>query len=468
MMAMPQEEEYRRAFQNTVSAMMMKNDLFVLAMIAKAARVVVAEDMPTEGTDGRTIYLSPRFLTLSPQEQIFVLAHEAMHVARLDPIRSANYKKMKIPTYTDADVLDVIGNLFNIIADAKINTALREMGVQVPPDRPMCDRLDKLFGIDVSENDCIQKSVEEILDDLLSSKGFPFRGVTYENIDLMKPGSSESESETRASSERKESGSDNTDTANRGCGNGKSEPRNSEGSGDNKKSVIVINEGDEDLARASNEAELKRRVLSLLMTSVALKNAGTIPGWAARLVDELTKPQIDWKKLLMGYLHIGSKVRRVLTRPNRKIDDLPGKELYGSSDVVVLIDTSGSITDTELRQFVSEVRAMTPASKRIVVIPFDATAYPEVVVKNKNDISKLILNLKGGGGTMIGPALEVVEKKYRKADRIVILSDWDIYDLSNPVVDRTLRKLADKIIAVTTHSEPPSYIKKKLRIKTIQ
>ena len=417
------EEEYRRAFQNAVSAMMMRPDLFVLAMIVKAARVVIREDMFTEGTDGRTIYLSPRFLTLSPQEQVFVLAHEAMHVARLDPIRSDSYKKLK----TRVNPVTV-HMLYNLIADAKVNTALQEMGIQVPPNRPMCNRLDK-FGIKVSENDCVQKSAEELLDDLLS-KNEIMPNLSGVQDDLMEP---------------------------------KPEP-DSPGD-DSKKKVIVLNEGDDSLTRAPNE-ELKRRVLNFLMTAAAIKNAGILPGWAARIVDEIAKPQVDWRKLLMGYLHTGSKVRRVLMRPNRKIDDLPGKQLYGSPDVVVLIDTSGSISVNELRQFVSEVRGMTPASKRIVVIPFDAMAYPEVVIKNKNDVAKLMVSLKGGGGTMIGPALEVVEKKYKKADKVVILSDWDIADLNNPVVDRTLRKLADKIIAVTTHSEPPGYLKKRVRIRT--
>mgnify|MGYP001772824077 CR=1 FL=1 len=436
------EEEYRRAFQNAVSAMMMRSDLFILAMIVKAARVVIREDMPTEGTDSRTIYLSPRFLTLSPQEQVFVLAHEAMHVARLDPIRSVNYAKMA--TRFDPASIQL---LYNIIADAKVNTALQEMGVQVPPDRLTCGRLDRV-GINVSENDCVQKSVEEILDGLLSSyQKLPDLSSDVQG-DLMGPGS--------------ESG--------QGCSGGNkegSQPAQQSGNSDkgNGKKVIVVNEGDESLTKASGE-ELKRRVLNILMTSAALKNAGILPGWAARIVDEIAKPQVDWRKLLMGYLHTGSKVRRVLMRPNRKIDDLPGKQLYGSADVVVLIDTSGSISESELRQFVGEVRGMTPASKRIVVIPFDATAYPEVVIRNKNDVAKLVVSLKGGGGTMIRPALIVVMKKYRKADKIVILSDWEIADLIDPFVNRTLRKMADKVIAVTTHSEPPSYLKKRVRIRT--
>lgn len=419
---MSQEEDYRRALQNAVSAMMMKPDLFVLAMIVKAARVVIREDIPTEGTDGKTIFLSPRFLTLTPQEQVYVLTHEAMHIVRLDPVRMENYKKMNIRISPAT-----IGMLYNIIADAKVNTGLSELGIQVPPDRPMCNRLER-FGIKLGYNDCVQKSVEEILDGVLAGNQ-PVQAISGAQDDLMMP-------ESEGDSTRK----------------------------GGREKVIVLNEGDDDLVNSSSE-ELKKKVIIKLMTAAFLKNAGTLPGWAARIVDELFEPRIDWRRLLMGYLHTGSKVRMVLTRPNRKIEDLPGKKLYGSADVVVLVDTSGSISESELRQFVSEVRGMTPASKKIVVIPFDATAYPEVIIKGKSDIAKLVLNLKGGGGTTIGPALEVVVKKYLKADKIVILSDWDIDDLDDPVVNKTLRKLADKIIAVTTHSEPPSYIKKKIHIK---
>jgi predicted metal-dependent peptidase len=100
----------------------------------------------------------------------------------------------------------------------------------------------------------------------------------------------------------------------------------------------------------------------------------------------------------------------------------------------------------------------------VVVIPWDAEAYDPIIMKSVGDIEKVKVGLKGGGGTVIYPALALVDKKFSDAQQIVILSDWYIGDLGRNETENLLRKYANRIIAVTTANKPPQYLPIRLKI----
>jgi len=153
--------------------------------------------------------------------------------------------------------------------------------------------------------------------------------------------------------------------------------------------------------------------------------------------------------------NVGKEVYRNYTRPSKKYLDsefiMPSKRNYGLNRITVLVDTSGSIGLKELRQFVTEIYEISRTSRsEVVVIPWDAEAYDPIVIKSPNDAKKI--NLRGGGGTIIYPALKKAIEL--RADVNVILSDFDIYDIGRKDVLNTLRKLRN-LVMVTTDSEPP-------------
>ena len=527
----------RREFQNTLSTLLLNNNTFILGMIIKAARVIASPDEPTLSTDGKTLRINPDFfLKATPQERIFLLAHEALHVARMDPVRFANYAKVK--GYSPE--LQVI---YNLVADAKINSELQnEIKVNVPKGGVTCDELAQ-FGISVDE--CVEKSTEELVDKILQNAqaikvSLPIKDISIpqqqeqqsseqqasgsqgqqqqqeqgEGQEQQKQGQGEQGQQNQQQNQRQGQQQNQGQTQTTGhqsagqCIMGK-QPGQGQGHGQKKQAAkgnssqgqqgrgykespsgsgqqkggetgetqqsqsgntpngneIVLNEGDKDLQKA-NEKELRNKIVQIIYTASIVKNIGSLPGWAKRLVDELTREKIDWRRILAKYLHGAINVRRKLTRENRKNPDLIGKEILGKARIVVIVDTSGSIGEKELRQFISEVRAMTPYSEKIVVIPFDTQPYGEYVVRTREDVKHI--QLTGGGGTMIGSTLELVDKKYdNKVDAIVILSDWLIGDLTDQKVTALLRKYARKIIAVTTSAEPPKYLPNRLKIEEL-
>jgi hypothetical protein len=59
---------------------------------------------------------------------------------------------------------------------------------------------------------------------------------------------------------------------------------------------------------------------------------------------------------------------------------------------------------------------------------------------------------------VILPALKAAEKLMKPTSKVVILSDWVIFDINSPEVQAWLKKYSRRILAVTTLQQPPSYL----------
>ena len=197
-----------------------------------------------------------------------------------------------------------------------------------------------------------------------------------------------------------------------------------------------------------------------------LKMVGSDPR-ADRVVRERLGLVVEWRGILTNLVRRAmapTKIRKTWSRPNRRLPGVyPYKTPYGLGKVAVLVDTSGSVSDVLIRQVLGEVQKVARGKADVVVIPWDATAYPEFELKSPADLGKL--KLRGGGTSMLRDALEVVDKKYPDADAVVILSDWIIGDLDDPRVVSLLKRYNDRLVAVSVDGvSPPDYLKHRLKI----
>ena len=144
---------------------------------------------------------------------------------------------------------------------------------------------------------------------------------------------------------------------------------------------------------------------------------GMAPASIARTVEDATSSVIDWRAELAQFLH--ATVRsdtHTWNRPSRRISGLPGWKREPETTVALCVDTSGSIDDTLLRQFLGEMKAIMSLSGMLAyVISCDAAVH-QVVLPGDN-IPKLI----GGGGTDFRPALSKAEEL--AVDAVVYLTD---------------------------------------------
>ena len=456
-----QVEEVRQAVQNAMASIIVKNPF--LGMLLKKTWIYAEDCKDTAYTDGLKIVLCYDWFTnigkdsvWGARNQAFVLLHELMHIVLKHSIRQRDYIERYRKFIPPA--------LMNIVADVKVNQYVMELplfqhlGSELNVITP--EWFEQTFNI----QNVKEKSFEEILDELAKKvKIVTIRGCSCKGGFPSPFPSPEGDIEVEVEE------------------NGKREKKNvkppkvrdvfREGKESEDKDRIPVNEGDkEDIeAEGKNEDELEKRWREKMAeVLVSAKMAGFLPAGWERLIDELIKPEIDWRRLLLLTLTkgIGSKVKRTWSRPSRKLPFIyPGRETLKLNKVLVLIDTSGSIGEKELKKFVSEVYGILKENAEVVVIPWDATAYDPIYLRSARDIDKLKAGLRGGGGTCILPALKMVDSRFSNTDMIVVFSDWEIFDINNKDVQSLLKKYANRILAFTTYKQPPEFLRSfKIRI----
>lgn len=154
-------------------------------------------------------------------------------------------------------------------------------------------------------------------------------------------------------------------------------------------------------------------VRAALQSKMAEDKPGTIPGEIQIFLDRLLNPKLPAKRILQKYLNAYSKNDYTFKKPNRRfLPDHYMPTLHSESlgDIAIAVDTSGSVTDEEFNQFVSEtagiLRMMKPT--KISFIQFDTE------IKSVNEVRSIkdLMDIKftGRGGTVVTEVIEWVNK----------------------------------------------------------
>lgn len=400
-------DEARRVV-NTIVAGLMAREPFLALLLRKTT--IVATDGEVAYTDGVRIYLNPeKWLGLPERDRAFILLHELMHIVL-----------RHVPRWFQLSTrYPIDAKIFNIVADAKANQEIQMYAAGLASEPIMPEDVEKIFGI----MNVREKSLEEIIREI-HSRGAPDMSPVQFIQDIGAPEGS--------------------------GGSGVAAGGNQSADGE-----VVIQEGDEPPGQPLTAAEVEERVARKVVEAVmALRSAGRNLGRWERLVDELLRPKVDWRRVLRSVLAkgLGHSVKRTWGRPSRKAPwVLPGKEILGYGKVVVMIDASGSIGEKELSQFISEAYAAAKEAGRIIAVIWDVAVQQEFEIRSYTDIRKI--KVRGGGGTLIRPVLEYVLERHKDASLFVILSDWEIGDLDEAA--GLLGKIAPRAVAVTTYRDPP-------------
>jgi predicted metal-dependent peptidase len=145
-----------------------------------------------------------------------------------------------------------------------------------------------------------------------------------------------------------------------------------------------------------------------------------MPDYVARTVEEATAPTKNWKDELARFVHANRKSdTRTWNRPSRRVPGLSGWNREIDTNIVICIDTSGSVTQKMLSGFVAECRAIVEISGVTAVVISADAAVSEIVQPG----DALPVTLKGGGGTNFAPALREAENY--EPNGIIYLTDGD-------------------------------------------
>ena len=150
-------------------------------------------------------------------------------------------------------------------------------------------------------------------------------------------------------------------------------------------------------------------------------------GAMARMVDHLLQPQLPWRNLLAQYMTSMARDDFSYMRPSRRSQNnaiLPSLRST-QLDVVIALDTSGSIQSSEIDEFLTEVSALKGQVRaRITLLACDtALAKSSPWVFEPWDDIKFDHSLQGGGGTDFKPVFNWIDKQALKPDLLVYFTD---------------------------------------------
>jgi len=173
------------------------------------------------------------------------------------------------------------------------------------------------------------------------------------------------------------------------------------------------------------EAQAK---IEAVQATKAAKAIGKLPGSIERLVDQLVNVSTPWHEILERFMIAKVKDGYSWKRPNRRFMAsgmyLPGHDTKPQmGEVVIGVDTSGSIGDAELAMFGGHInRILHTCNPEKVYVVFCHSQISKVVEYTPEDFP---INLKSTetGGTAFSPVFDYIDDNGIEPEVVVYLTD---------------------------------------------
>ena len=332
----------------------------------------------TTATDARSFYYNRDYIkALSFEQTKFILAHEALHCALSHFARREHRHKRR----------------WDLACDFAVNPLLMADGLTPAPDALILDAYKNMTAEEIYP--CIRENTDEE----------PMDQHLYDHDD--KPHGSGDRDDGEGGR-----GEEQTD----GGGGSHGEP-DAQAGGAPQPPPLSTPERD------SLDKQWQQRLASAAQQAM---QAGKLGGSMARMVDHLLQPQLPWRMLLAHYMTRAARNDYSFAHPSRREGTaiLPGLRSQ-HIDLLVVLDTSGSISDDDMQEFLSEVNAIKgQVGARITLHACDEKLAPEGpwIFDPWEDV-KLPGKLPGGGGTRFTPVFEWAEWQDRAPDLLVYFTD---------------------------------------------
>ena len=155
-----------------------------------------------------------------------------------------------------------------------------------------------------------------------------------------------------------------------------------------------------------------------------VKKRGSIPGEIEGVItiEEIVAPKFDWRGYMRRFTGVSTKVftKKIRRKENRKFPESPGLKLKMKQHMLLGIDTSGSVSDSELQEFMSEIHHIYKAGVDVTIIQCDTSINSIEPYKGKNE-----LTVSGRGGTEFDPVLEYYNENQKRYTSLVYFTDGE-------------------------------------------
>lgn len=391
------------------------------------------KDIPTAGTDGETIYYNPKYLeSLSVEEQTFIFAHEVCHIAFNHILRSEG----KDP------------ELWNIATDGVINQFLKRDGLKMAPG-----------GVDMVE--AINYDAEQLYEKLLQEKqqGQQQNGQSsgqsengqQQSQSQQQTGDSQNQKGQKQDSgagqvEDKQQQSQQQNSSNSGISQEEDKSKQDVGHDthsmwdkavkkhkeqeekSDKKEKSELKKKQEELEDMGEKDAFKKNLKDKKKQLEELKEAiskqasqaGTSTNRDVRTVKDIgtAKPIVDWRYVLreaikydVDWSYKNATLEDGIVTANLEEQPMPETE--------IVLDTSGSINEVLLKNFLRECKNILQHTK-LKAGCFDTEFYGFHEIRTEEDIENM--KFVGGGGTDFDVAVGAFS---RRVENKIIFTDGE-------------------------------------------
>ncbi|MFZ5737222.1 MAG: DUF2201 family putative metallopeptidase [Pseudomonadota bacterium] len=379
---------------------------------------------PAAVTDGTTVYYSAAFERLPLPDQVGLVAHEVLHIALRHSQRFVELQR----THGDVDL-----ELFNICADAIVNTTLAHLSwLHLPDNAVMLEQIVfKALGREQQpESALLEWDVEKL-----------YRAI--DDRDEGTSGKQQSGRQSQQGSKADSSGSGDKDQAQSQSGTSESETaQRSDGARSAKVRALGAG-GARDLvpnpeaqSAPEHEAELAREWSERILRGHAGDGAFSM---LRALIADLPRSRTPWSQLLRVQLARGLARKPALTwsRPtrsyianqgragNHRMPFEPGfSPNKNEPRLALIIDVSGSIDDQLMQRFATEIETITRRQEAglVLIIGDERVRQVEFFEPGRRFVLSEI-EFAGGGGTNFTPLLAEADR--HRPDITVVLTDLE-------------------------------------------
>ena len=185
------------------------------------------------------------------------------------------------------------------------------------------------------------------------------------------------------------------------------------------------------------EDQIKQEIATInaetMMAVNTAKAIGKLPSSVKDIINEMKRSQVDWTDVLRRHCVGDQPEGYSFRRPNRRqwyINEIitPISNKVGVGDIVIGVDTSGSVSNKELSYFLGELNSLSDEIKpnSITVITCDAEIQDVVKYENGETVKDIVC--KGRGGTLVMPVFDYIAKENLNVDSFIYFTDLGISD----------------------------------------
>jgi predicted metal-dependent peptidase len=345
----------------------------------------------TTATDARNFYFNPDYIARLTLEQTqFVLAHEAMHCALSHFARRNHRQKHR----------------WDVACDYAVNMILDEERMSGPDNALMNASYRGLTAEEIYpllHEDPPEETQDTHLFDNSPSEGGEGEPEEQEQRDAGQGEDGESES-------NQSEGDDNQE-------------QDDESHGETQQASESGNPPTPPADPDKLDEQWKSR---LAAAAQAARQAGKLSQSLMRFVDNLLAPQLPWRALLARYMMNAARDDYSFQRTSRREGEALMPRLYSQGvNVVVALDTSGSVTRDELQAFLTEIDALKAQVRADVTLhacddKLDPAGPWKYAMWEAIDLPEQV---SGGGGTDFRPVFDWLRKDQLNPDLLVYFTD---------------------------------------------